>query len=342
MKLKKLVALALAGVLLASTALCGCGEKEIDKEATVVTINDTQVSLGFANFVARYEQAQRDQFYVAYMGDRVWESDNDGDGKTLEEDTKEDIMGLIQEWYLLEQNKDAYGVAVNDAQMAIIKETAAEFIADNTQEALDQLGATQEYVEQMLYFYVLQDLMQEAIEAKATITVTDEDAAQRTFSYIMLAGLGEKAEDGSYKYYSDAELEQKVVEAEAAVERAKADFDAVAEEYDYTGTTYSYSAEDTQMEASMLEAANALKEGEVSDLVKSANGYYVLRLDSEYDKEASDKNKVSLIAAERVAYYESVVAEYVETATITLDKQLWKNVTFDTLFTVPTEDTTAE
>lgn len=339
MKAKRLVALVLAGVLLASTALCGCGEKEIDKEATVVTINDTQVSLGFANFVARYEQAQRDQIYVAYMGERVWESDSDGDGKTLEEDTKEDIMTMIQEWFVLEQNAETYGVSVTEGEMAVIRETAAEFIADNTQEALDQLGATQEYVEKMLYFYVLQDKMQEAIEAEAVITVTDEDAAQRTFSYIMLVGMGETDAEGNYKYFSDEELALKETEAKVAVERAKTDFDAVAEEYDYADTTYSYSPDDSTMDEAIIEAADALKEGEVSDLVKGSNGYFVLRLDSEYDKEASDKNKVSLIAAERVEYYEGVVAEYLEAATITLDKKQWNKVKFDTLFAMKTEET---
>lgn len=339
MKAKRLVALVLAGALLASTALCGCGEKEIDKEATVVTVNGTEVSLGFANFVARYEQAQRDQFYVTYMGEDVWESDSDGDGKTIEDTTKDDIMTIIQEWYLLEQNQETYGVTVTDAEMAVIKETAAEFIADNTQEALDQLGATQEYVEKMLYFYVLEDKMQEAIEAEATITVTDADAAQRTFSYIMLVGMGETGEDGNYVYYTDEEIEQKVAEAADAVKRAKTDFDAVAAEYDYTDITYSYSPDDTSMDAALLEAADALKEGEVSDLVESTNGYFVLRLDSEYDKEASDKNKVSLIAAERVEYYESVVADYMEAATITVDKKQWANVKFDTLFSIKTEET---
>lgn len=342
MKAKKLVALVLAGALLASTALCGCGEKTIDKEATVVTINGEAVSLGFVNFVARYEQAQRDQFYVAYMGEDVWESDSDGDGETVEETTKADVMDLVEEWYLLEQNKDVYGVSVTDAEMEVVKETAAEFIADNTQEAIDQVGATQEYVEKMLYFYILRDKMQEAIKAEATITVTDEEAAQRTFSYILVLGLGETGEDGSYTYYTDEQMETKLTEAANVATRAKADFDAVAEEYDATANTYSYSPDDATMDSALLKAADELKEGEVSDLIETSNGYFVIRLDSEYDKEASDKNKNSLIAQERVEYYESVVADYKEAAEITLDKKQWATVKFDTLFAITTEDTDAE
>lgn len=339
MRAKKVIALMLAGVMLAATALTGCGDEQIDTEATVLTVDGKEVSLGFVNFVARYEQAQRDQFYVTYMGEDVWESDTDGDGQTLEDTTKADIMEMIQSWFVLETKAADYGVSLDDEMLADIQETAEQFMADNTQEAIDQLGATQEYVEQMLYYTVLESEIQEAIEAQATITVTDADAAQRTFSYIMLSSYGETNEDGTYETYTDEKLEEVKAEAEAAVERAKTDFDAVAEEYEYTDTTYSYSPDDETMDAAIIEAADALKEGEVSGLIEGTNGYFVIRLDSEYDKEASEKNKNSLIAAERVEYYEGVLAEYVEAAEITVDEKQWAKVKFDSLFTIKTEDT---
>lgn len=339
MRAKKWIAMMLAGVMLAATALSGCGTEEIDKEATVLTVDGEEVSLGFVNFVTRYEQAQRDQFYVTYMGEGVWQSDSDGDGKTLEDDTKADIMTMIQSWFVLEDVAADYGVSVSDDMKSKIADTAAQFMADNSEEAIAQLGATQEYVEQMLYYTVLENEVQTAIEAEATITVTDADAAQRTFSYIMLCGKGETNEEtGLYETYDEETLAEKVKEAEADVERAKADFDAVAKEYEYTDTTYSYGKNEAAMDTAIIAAADALKEGEVSDLITGTNGYFVIRLDSEYDKEASDKNKVSLIAAERVEYYEGVVAELIEAADIQLDEKLWATVKFDSLFTIATED----
>lgn len=343
MRTKKVIALLLAGVMLAATALSGCGTEEIDKEATVLTVDGTEVSLGFANFVARYEQAQRDQFYVTYMGEDVWESDADGDGLTTEDTTKADIMTMIQSWFVLDGIKGDYGVEVSADMMAQITETAEQFMADNTEEAIAQLGATQEYVEAMLYYTVLESQIQEMIEAEATITVTDEDAKQRTFSYIMLSGVGETNEEtGLYEAYDEATLAEKEKEAESAVERAKTDFDAVAEEFGYEDNTYSYGPDDATMDAAIIEAADGLKEGEISGLIKGTNGYFVIRLDSEYDKEASDKNKASLIEAERVAYYEGVVAELVEAADIVVDEKQWEKVKFDSLFTIATGEETTE
>ena len=235
--------------------------------------------------------------------------------------------------------KGDYGVELSDDMMAQIEETAAQFMADNTEEAIAQLGATKEYVEEMLYYTVLESEIQEVIESQATVTVTDADAAQRTFSYIMLSGVGETNEEtGLYETYDEDTLAEKVKEAEAAVERAKTDFDAVAAEYGYEDNTYSYSPDDATMDAALLEAADTLKEGEISGLIEGTNGYFVIRLDSEYDKEASEKNKASLIAAERVEYYEGVLAELVEATDIVVDEKQWAKVKFDSLFTIAADD----
>ncbi len=343
MKAKKWMAVMLAGVMLAATALSGCADKEIDKEATVLTVNDTELSLGFVNFVARFEQAQRDAFYVAYMGDGVWQSDTDGDGQTLEDTTKAEIMTMIQEWLVLEDVAADYGVAVSDDMKAQIKITAEKFMADNPEETIAQLGATQEYVEQMLYYEVLESQIQETIEGKATVNVSTAEAAQRTFSYILLTSRGEtNKETGLYEVYDEDTMAEKVKEAEDMAKRAHADFDAVAKELKQEDSTYSYGVNETNMDAALIEAADALKEGEVSGLVEGANGYFVIRLDSEFDEEATEKEKTSLIAAQRVAYYEGIVADLIEAAQIQLDEKLWKTVKFDSLFTYPTEETTTK
>ena len=44
------------------------------------------------------------------------------------------------------------------------------------------------------------------------------------------------------------------------------------------------------MDASVITAADALKEGEISSMISvDGKGYYVIRLDSEFDRDATDK-----------------------------------------------------
>ena len=65
MKIKKFTALLVSGVMAASI-LAGCGG--IDKNATVATLDGQEIKLGVANFAARLQQAQYDDFYTAYFG----------------------------------------------------------------------------------------------------------------------------------------------------------------------------------------------------------------------------------------------------------------------------------
>ena len=64
MKIKKLMALFLAGALTVS-AFIGCG---VDKEATVATLGEQEISLGLVNFMSRYQQAMISDSYVYYFG----------------------------------------------------------------------------------------------------------------------------------------------------------------------------------------------------------------------------------------------------------------------------------
>ena len=91
MKSKKILSV-LALALTGATVLSGCAY--IPKSFKVVNINDGQdsISLGYANFVARYNQALYDQFYGSYYGSSMWTQDLMGNGNTLEEDIKDQVM----------------------------------------------------------------------------------------------------------------------------------------------------------------------------------------------------------------------------------------------------------
>ena len=84
MKLKRLAALVLAGVLCLTT-LVGCGAKSSD---TIATLGNEKVSFGVANFVIKYQKASVDDMYALYASmygvDSLWSMDMTGSGSTTE------------------------------------------------------------------------------------------------------------------------------------------------------------------------------------------------------------------------------------------------------------------
>ena len=117
MKVKRFTTLLVSGVLTASM-LVGCGG--INKNETVATLDGQEIKLGVANFAARLQQAEADDFYRAYFGDDVWSSDLYNNGTTMEDNTKNSVIEMIENLYILQNHMADYDVTLTDDETAKI------------------------------------------------------------------------------------------------------------------------------------------------------------------------------------------------------------------------------
>lgn len=348
MKMKKLASLTLAVVAAVSVALTGCG-KGIDENAVVATLGEQEISLGLANFMAQRTAITYNDYYVAVAEGQVremWKQDISGRGITLETTVKDAILEQIHVSYLLEQHMEDYDVEITEAELAEIDKAADQFIADNTKEALDKMGAKKEYVAEMLRLTLIQQKMQDAIYATVDTEVSDEEAAQKTISYFRVSDQGYYDEEENYIKYTDEEKAGVADIAKEAAEAAKEDFDAAAK--DYTVREYSYGEGELDkdgkatgnMKAEVIEAANKLEEGEVSDPVFiEGDGYYIIRLDKEFDKDATEEKKEEIVKKRQADEYAKVRDEYKKELEWKVNEDVWATVDFDDVFISKKADT---
>ena len=176
MKIKKAAAVFLAGALASSLMLGGCGS-QINKDEIVATMGDQEISLGYAYFAARYNQVTYDNMFASYYGEGYWTNEDyaDEDGRTLEESVKDAVMEEIETDLLLEQHMSEYGVEITEEEQAAMDEAAAKFMEDNSDEAVKALGATEEYVADLLYYETVSRKMTEAIGATADSNISEEE-----------------------------------------------------------------------------------------------------------------------------------------------------------------------
>lgn len=342
MNWKKFTSLALAGVMASSVMLAGCGNS-IDKDAVVATLDGKEITLGLANFMAQYQAVSYDSQLLSYYGETMWEEDLFGTGETMTATVKNDVLESLKLGYVLEQHMDEYKVELTDEEMAAINDTAKKFMEDNEGDAADAMGAEEEYVAEMLRLTQIQTKMQEAIEAGADTEVSDEEAAQRTFSYIEISADTYTDDEGNTVELTEEEKEWTATTAAEMAEAAKSDFEGTAEEYAYTVNTYSYGADEdnSTMDEVVTTAADKLKEGEVSELLTAADGtFYIIRLDSEFDETATEEKKKSIIADRQYELYTEVTDGYLEGVEWVVDEELWEQVDFDELYTVKAEEST--
>ena len=330
---KRLMALLLSGVLVVSM-FAGCGAK-MDKTATVATDGTTEISLGLANFATRLTQAQYDDFYVAYFGTSVWDTDMYGYGTTNEDDLKANVMESLYAMHAMKNHMVDYGVEITADDVAAISAAAEGFISSNSAEAIEALGAEREYVEAYLELLTIQSRMYNEIIKDADTNVAEADAQTSAYSQVFVSKASYKDADGNTVEYTEAELATLAETVAAFSEAAKADgLEAAAKEYGYSVTTGTYNA-DTTVIAEVEEALKKMTEdGQVSDLIELENAYYVVQMDAVVDKEATEQNRQAIISERQNALYTEVVDGYLEEMTWELDQKVWAQISFDNLFTV--------
>lgn len=353
MERKRIVTLMLAGVVAAGTALTGCGS--LNMEETVATVNGTPISLGLANFAAQFTAVNYDTYYMSYFGADMWTSDQSGNGETMTKTVKDNTLDSLEEYYLLEQHMEDYGISVTDEELAEAEAAAAQFAEDNTDEALKALCANnQDYVKEFLRLHLIQSKMEAAIVADVDRDVPDEDCAQKTFSYVRVSKTADVSSEDASDSSAEEETEEKTEEQKAAEAEKKAQeildaaltgsqedpLQAAADDKDASVSTCSYGASDldeeensTSMEPEVLQAAEKLKEGEFAKrLIETDSYFYVLRMDSLFDQDATDKKRASIISGREDELYESTVNGYKEAAEWVVDEKVWEPVNFDTIY----------
>lgn len=292
MKVKKITALLIAGVMMTSV-LTGCG---INKDATVATVGDQKVTMGLVNFMCRFRQAATDDSYRMYFGDNVWNQDM-GTGSTMQDSVKQSVVDQIHEYYTMQAHMEEYGISLSDEEKQKITEVAAAFISANSQTALNEMGATQQIVEEMLTLATIQDKMKDTICAKADTNISDEEANMRAYTMLEVRLDGEYDENNSYVEFSD-DKKKELKDKASKVSELVADgtkLEKAAEEQGFTTTTGTYDADDTKLDEEVKNALDQLKKGQNSQLIETEDALYIVRIDQETDKEATEKNKESIL-----------------------------------------------
>lgn len=307
MKLRRLAALVLAGVM-CLTAFTGCGVKA---DETAATLGDQKVTAGVVNFICKYQKASIDDTYVAYFGENFWSQDLYGYGTTMEEDMKASVMETLHDLYTLKAHMADYKVEITTEEEAAIAKAAQAFLAANSEEALKEMGATEEIVKEVLTLYTIQAKMYDAIIVDTDRNVKDEDANMRGITLVSLGIAGEYNDKGTYVKYTDAQIKAIKATAEKIVtESASVGLTTAAKNNKYTAEDTAYNKNDKTMDATLLKALNELKVGETSKVIETKSSLYIAKIDEDIDAKATEENREAIITERENKLYSDTLDKW--------------------------------
>ena len=237
--------------------LTGCSSSN---DEVVAKMGDTKLTLGEANFMLRYSQAQTQSYLGAMFGEgtNVFQQDLTGSGQAYGETVKESVLNDLKDMTILEQHLSDYNVELTDEDKAAIEEAAKQFIADNSKGVLKEMSATEETVSRILTLYTIQSKMETAIEADVDTEVSDEEAAQKTiqYAYFTIPETESETEDATEATSADESASETETGTEAVSET----------ETETEATSESETVAETETEAtSETEAASEAASEETSE-----------------------------------------------------------------------------
>ena len=305
---KKAIALvAVAALTLATFVGCSVKDSEV-----VATVDGAEITAGLANFYVRYQQSSIESMYSSYYGDTFWTMEVE-DGMTFEESVKKSVMETLQELYILKLHTDDYKVALTDEDKAAIDKAAEAFVSANSDKVKEQISGNKEVVAEYLELVAIATKMDKAIKADVDTEVSDEE--------------------GSTSELSAEQKAEKKIQAEAFLKSAKENgsLETFAKQAGNESKTLTFDSKSTDISEDAIKAADKLAEKEFTELIEAQDGYYVIQLESTFDREATDAEKDNIIETRKTELYTKVVDEWKEEADVEVFKSVWRKIDISVL-----------
>lgn len=322
---KRLVAL-VAACAAAALAVTGCGK--LDSSDVVAEVGDAKITADVANFYARYQQAQYETNYAGFLGNDMW-SGEASEGKTYEESVKESILDNLEALYVLDMHKKDYDVSLSEDEEKAIDKAVKKFSEANSLEDKEAVSGDDKAVKKVLTLLTIQEKMRAAVTADVDTEVSDDEAAQKKMQYVYFSFTKTDENDNSSQMTDDEkkELKAKAEEFQKGAVGAE-DFKAYAEGLGYTVSDLTFDGESTSPSALLVQAADALNEGEVTAVVEDSAGYFVAKVNSLFDQEATDKKKVTIVSERKQKAFSDQIEKWLDKEKVTVHKSVWKKIDF--------------
>ena len=290
-----------------------------------------EAMLYFTNIKNHYESA---------FGDKIWQVSYEG--TTLEDKLKDMVIAKLARIKALNVMAKQNEVTLSQDEMAKAQKAAAEYYRSLSAGEVSSLNVTQELICQMYEEYALADKVYEQLIANINPEVSDDEARTITVQTIFIKTYTVNGDDEKVAFTDDAK-KKALGKAKEALKKAKngEDFNTLVAEYSEDGRDY-YSFGKGTYNNAFEDAAFNLGTNEISDIVETDEGYYIIKCISPFNREETDQNKVKIIEQRRKEEFNRQYTDFVSGLPRDMNDKLWdsagfiedKNVTTSTFFDV--------
>ena len=275
--------------------------------------------------------------YESVYGREIWNVSLDG--VTLEENIKETVLAQLAQQKTMNLLARQNGVALSEEEEARAMQAAETYFQSLSEEEKSALQITVKDVEELYREYALARKVYQYIIKDINPEISDDEARTITVQYIyfrtcILDGTGKKIE---YSEEEKQEILRKAEEVRFQLKNEEADFEELILKYsDSEEGTCSFGK--GEKDQAFEDAAFNLETDEISDIVETPDGYYLIKCISTFNRTETDANKVKIVEKRREEVFGQEYEDFVAALTRNLNEDLWQSVSLAGTENITTSD----
>jgi foldase protein PrsA len=263
--------------------------------------------------------------YESVYGKEIWQRDLNG--TTLAESVKDTVLANLAQVKAMNLLAQKHNVTLDEMEKQFAKEAAKEYYESLNETEIAVMQVDEELLAQMYEEYALANKVYEYIIKDINPEISDDEARTITVDYILIKtyttdGTGAKIE------YSEEDKQEARDLAEDILRQAKeegSDFKELVLKYS-EGDKGTYSFGKGETEEGFEQAAFNLATGEISNLVETPSGFYIIKCLSTFDKDQTSANKVKIVEEKREEVFGEEYDAFAQGLTRDINEKLWESI----------------
>ena len=262
--------------------------------------------------------------YEATFGEQIWSTS--AGNTTIEDAFKETVLAKVTRIKVLNLMAKEEKISLSGDEKKSLKKAAKAYMKTLSKNEKTELGADEDLVYQMYSEYALAEKVYNSIVDEVDFEISDDDARSITVEQIFIKTYHEDTH-GRLTDYSDAAKAEAKDRALAIREKAvtESDFESLCALYNEEDeSTHTYRR--GEMPETYENVAFALEEGEISYVITTDDGYYIVKCISTYERKATNENKEAIINEAKRKAFEEKYNEFLPNVIANINEKEWESI----------------
>lgn len=303
----RLAAAAVAAVLAVGSSGCQIGDEEVTisrgmADDEVFLIDGKACTLPVMKLLLMNNMNLHSESY----GINLLQNEDLKVQKKFEQYVKKISMDEITQVYSMAALANAQGVELTDEQKELAQWAGEDCFKSLTEEQVSYLEITQEQVQDLYEKYALADKLYRVLVQDVNKEVSDDEARIMEVRQIFTT-------DEEQAHKAVAELDEET------------EFSTVAANYNEAGEIM-LTLQRGMLPKEAEDVAFSMENGEISDLVRTDQGYYIFCCDNKFDEEQTQIHKQDIIEQRRQEAFHSSYDPFIKTISSKLNESVWADL----------------